>query len=73
MQYFLEKNLTAFWSSPGSSLFQKMMRKFRNFDDYVTTHYVIDDDVIGYPDVRTDNSGLGLHSIENRLAKYCLQ
>ena len=50
-----------------------MMRKFLNFDDYVIAHYVIDDDVIGYPDVRTDNSGLDLHDIENRLAKHCLQ
>ena len=56
-----------FGSSQGSSLFQKIVCQFVNFSDYVIGH-----DVIGDPVVPTDNSGLGLFAIENRLAIHGL-
>ena len=62
------KNLAVFRSSFDSSLFQKLVCKFDNFNDYVIIHYVIGHDVIGHPEVGTDNSGLDLSDVENRLA-----
>ena len=44
------------------------MRKFENFSDYVIGHDVIGHDDIGHRVVRTDNSGLDLSGIKNRLA-----
>ena len=49
------------------------MRKFSNFHGYVIAHYVIGCDVIGHPEVGTDNSGLGLNGTENRLVVQGLQ
>ena len=43
------------------------MRKFGNFSDYVIGHDVIGHDDIGHRVVRTDNSGLDLYGIKNRL------
>ena len=59
--------MSAFLSSRDSSLFRKSDGKFSNFDDYVIVDYVIGHDVIGHKDVRTDNAGLVLYSIENHL------
>ena len=44
------------------------MRKFENFSDSIIADYVIGDDVIGHPEIRTDNSWAGLYGIQNRLA-----
>ena len=60
-------SLVLSWSKQYSSLFQKMSWNFFIFYDYVIAHYVIGHDVIGHPVVWTDNSGLGLYNIENRL------
>ncbi len=65
--------MSAFLSSHDSSLFRKSDGKFTNFDDYVIVDYVIGHDVIGHRDIRTDNSGLILFSIENRLIVAGLQ
>ena len=61
------------WAFSDSSLFQKTMRKFENFSDYVIADYVIGYDVIGHPEVRTDNSRIGLSAIKNRLVIDGLQ
>ena len=61
-----------FRSSPDSSLSQKIVCKFDNFDDYLRADYVIGDDVIGHPEVPTDNFGLGLLDVENRLTIHGL-
>jgi len=71
--YSSGSSLPAFLSTHDSSLFRKSERKFTNFDDYVIVDYVIGHDVIGHPDVRTDNAGLILFSIENRLIVAGLQ
>ena len=63
-----KKDLVLFESSHGSSLFRNMLHKFGNFCNYVRAHYVIGHDVIGHPKVETDNSGLDLSDVENRLA-----
>ena len=73
IQFLVKKNLAVLWPSSDSSLFQKTMRKFENFSDYVIGYDVIGHDVIGHPEVGTDNSGLGLYGIENRLAIGGLQ
>ena len=62
-----------FWSNHGSSLFQKMGWNFFIFYDYVIAHDVTGHDVIGLSEVWTDNSGLGLYGIENRLAVHDLE
>ena len=62
IQYLVKKNLELLWPSSDSSLFQKTMRKFQNFSDYVIGYDVIGDQVF-----LTDNSGLSLFAIENRL------
>ena len=67
------KNLAVFRSSFDSSLFQKLVCKFDNFDDYLRADYVIGHDVIGNPKVGTDNSRLGLYGPENRLAIHGLR
>ena len=67
------KNLAVFLSSFDSSLFQKFVCKFDNFDDYLRADYVIGHDVIGHPKVGTDNSRLGLYGPENRLAIHGLR
>ena len=43
------------------------MRKLQNFSDYVIGYDVIGHDVIGDQVCLTDNSGLSLFAIENRL------
>ena len=58
---------STFTVSLNSSLFQKIVCKFENFDDYLRADYVIGHDVIGHPKVGTDNSRLGLYGHENRL------
>ena len=45
---------------------------FVNFKDYFIAHDVIGHDVIGDPVAPTDNSGLGLVAIQNRLAIHSL-
>ena len=65
--------MPAFLSSHDSSLFRKSDGKFTNFDDYVIVDYVIGHGVIGHQNVRTDNAGLVLHSIENHLIVAGLQ
>ena len=72
IQFLLEKNLAVLLPLSDSSLFQKTMRKFENFSDSIISDYVIGDDVIGHPKVGTDNSGLGLYDIENRLIIHSL-
>ena len=67
------KNLAVFRSSFDSSLFQKLVCKFDNFDDYLRADYVIGHDVIGHPNVGTDNSRLGLYGPENRFAIHGLR
>ena len=67
------KNLAVFRSSFDSSLFQKLVCKFDNFDDYLRADYVIGHDVIGHPKVGTDNSRLGLYGPENRFAIHGLR
>ena len=67
------KNLAVFRSSFDSSLFQKIVCKFVNFDDYLRADYVIGHDVIGHPKVGTDNSRLGLYGPENRFAIHGLR
>jgi len=42
--------------------------QFDHFSDYVIGYDVIGHDVIGDPVAPTDNSGLGLVAIQNRLA-----
>jgi len=59
IQFLVKKNLTALWLSSDSSLFQKTMRKFGNFSDYVIGYDVIGHDVIGIPVVHTDSTGVG--------------
>ena len=59
--------MSLFLSSHDSSLFRKSDGKFTNFDDYVIVDDVIGHDVTGHPEVSTDNTGLGLYGIENRL------
>ena len=61
-----------FGSSQGSSLCQEIVCQFVNFSDYVIGHDVIGHDVIGDPVAPTENSGLGLFAIENRLAIHGL-
>ena len=61
-----------FGSSQGSSLCQEIVCQFVNFSDYVIGHDVIGYDVIGDPVAPTENSGLGLFAIENRLAIHGL-
>ena len=73
IQFLVKKNLAVLWPSSDSSLFQKTMRKFENFSDYVIGYDVIGHDVIGHAEVGTDNSGLGLYGIENCLAIGGLQ
>ena len=68
-----KKNLAVLWPSSDSSLFQKTMRKFENFSDYVIGYDVIGHDVIGIPVVQTDNTGVGQYGIENRLVIHGLQ
>ena len=67
------KNLAVFRSSFDSSLFQKLVCKSDNFDDYLRADYVIGHDVIGHPKVGTDNSWLGLYCPENRFAIHGLR
>ena len=67
IQHLLEKNKAVLWPSSDSSFFQKTMRKIENFSDYVIGHDVIGHDVIGDPVAPTDNSGLDLFAIQNRL------
>ena len=62
------------------SKFQPFFRKsppnwtiFYDFHHYITPYYVIGHDVTGHPDMRADNSGLGLSIIENRLVIAALQ
>ena len=55
-----------FRSSPDSSLSQKIVCKFDNFDDYVIAYDVIGHHVIGHSEIRTDNSELGLSGIANK-------
>ena len=43
------------------------------FDDYVIAHDVIGHDFMGHPVIGTDNSGLGLYDISNRLVVHGLQ
>ena len=66
------KGLVLFRSSHGSSLFRKMFCQCSNFSDYVRARYVIGHDVIGHPEVPTDNSGLSLFDVENRLTIHGL-
>ena len=61
-----------FESSHDPSLFRKMMHKLGNFCNNVRAHYVIGHDVIGHPKVGTDNSGVGLSNVENRLTIHSL-
>ena len=72
--YLLEKlprdNIDVFWSFLGSSLFHKTDPQFAHLDDYVTSYYVIRHDVIGQPDILTDNFGLGQFISKNRLVKF---
>ena len=67
------KNLAVFRSSFDSSLFQKLVCKFNNFDNNLRADYVIGHDVIGHPKVGTDNSRLGLYGPENRFAIHGLR
>ena len=72
IQYLVKKNLELLWPSSDSSLFQKTMRKFQNFSDYVIGYDVIGHDVIGDQVCLTDNSCLSLFAIENRLVIHAL-
>ena len=67
------KNLAVFRSSFDSSLFQKLVCKSDNFDDYLRADYVIGHDVIGHPKVGTDNSRLGLYDPKNRFTIHGLR
>ena len=73
IQFLLKKSLAVLWPSSDSSLFQKTMRKFENFSDYVIGYDVIGHDVIGIPEVHTDSTGVGQYGIENRLVIHGLQ
>ena len=44
--------------------------QFDDLDDYVTRYDVIRHDVIGQPDILTDNFGLGQFISKNRLVKF---
>jgi len=72
-KYSSGNGMSAFLSSHDSSLFRKSDGKFTNFDDYVIVDDVIGHDVIGHHDVRKDNAGLVLYSIENHLIVAGLQ
>ena len=56
-----------FLSFQDSSLFQNWLWNFSIFHDYVIAGYVIGHDVIGQSVMESENSGLGLFIIENRL------
>ena len=50
------------------------MCKLKVYDDYVIeAHYLITYDVFGQLVTPTDNFGLGLSDVENRLIIYCQQ
>ena len=66
-------SLELFLSNQSSSLFQKMGWKFFIFYDYVIAHDVTGHEVIGHSEVRTNNSGLDLYGIENRLIVHDLE
>ena len=66
-KYSSRNGMSAFLSSHDSSLFRKSDGKFTNFDHYVIVDDVIGHDITGHPEVSTDNTGLGLYGIENRL------
>ena len=72
--YLLEKfprdNIDVIWSFLDSSLIHKMDPQFTDLDDYVTSYYVIQNDVIGQPDMRTDNFGLGQFISKNRFVNF---
>ena len=61
-----------FGASHDSSPFQNRACQFLNFSDYVIGHDVIGHDIIGDLVSLTDNSGLGLFAIENRMTIHGL-
>ena len=71
IEYIQKKNLVVFGSPTELSFFQKKC-EFNIFRDYANAHNVTGYDVIGHPLIQTDNFGLDLSDVENRLTIHGL-